>query len=429
MKEPIKKPRAFLKYFKPYQNKYTMMGRGELFDEPYWFTKDERLTVCLIRKAILEQVVVGWFTTHVPNILGVDIDDHRGRAWQGDTQPSVYLLNIYNQAVTRMGHPPSLLIQSPHGLHAYWVLSERLPAELLYDKARTRLKGLPLEIKPTPTTSLRIPVERRILDSQTFQFINRPLEDLTETMPIYHPALILDMLPDSMRESLLTKRRKLRSFRSNQRIEQAENSIHFYDGQSNDAFLELCNVYRCAGLSEEEAVCRFQLKFEQSPLYDGELKNNPQRLLQRIHCEYRKNPYTPKIRIVQPSLFNQAIAFTLSEIHPFAKQRTKPIQRFIEKILLWADFHDDVFSNPGHTAIFDYLFTYYRKNRREGYYPLSRAYMRKANKRYNELVLWLIEAGFLELSPYKYSEQLHICKYYRIDRARFWGTRNDMCVA
>lgn len=406
-----------------------MKGRGELFREPYWFTKNERLTSGLIRRAILEQVVVGWFTTHVPNVLGVDIDDHRGRAWQGEAHPSAYLLNIYSQTMSRIGYQPSLLIQSPRGLHAYWVLSERLPATILYEKASTRLKGLPVEIKPTPTTSLRIPAERRVLDPVTLQYLNRQFEDVVEEIPVYHPALLLHTLPNQIRESLLTKRRKLRSFRANRKIEEAEASVHFYDGQSNDAFLELCNVYRCAGLTEEKALARFQLKLEQSPLYDGELKHDPNRLLQRIRCEYRKNPYSPKIKVVQPSLFNQTIVSILAEHQPFAKQRTEPVRRFVERILLWADFHDGILEDPGRTAIFDYLFTYYRKNRREGYYPLSYNLLKKANSHYETLMPWLTEAGFLDPAPYRYSERLHICRYYRINRARFWGTCEDMCKA
>lgn len=413
------KPGFFLKYFKPYQNKYTLCGKSELLGESYWFTKIDRLTLGLIRKAILEQVVVGWFTTHVPNVLGVDIDDHRGQAWYGEARPSAYLLNTYGQIVSRIGYHPSLLIQSPHGLHAYWVLSERLPAEMLHDKARTRLKDLPVEIKPTPTTSLRIPAERRVLDTQTLQFINQPLEQILQNMFIYHPALILDGLPAEIREDLLTKRRKLRSFRASRRIEEAEKSIHFFDGQSNDAFLELCNVYRCAGLKQEEAVYRFHLKFEQSPLYDGELKHSPRRLLQRIHCEYRKNPYSPKPKAVQVGLFNSTIAERLAAIHPFAKQRTQPIYRFVERILFWADWHDEIIKDPARTAVFDYLYTYYRKNRKAGYYPLPFTILKKANSHYESIMTWLEKVGFIEPAPFTYSKRLHICRYYSFDRARF----------
>lgn len=419
MRFPSAKAKAFVKHFNPYRGKYVMQGMSPLFDEPYWFHEEKQLTSGLIAKAILEQLVVGWFTTHVPNCLGVDLDDHRGKAWTGQQAPSAYLLNVYRQVTERIGRP-SLLIQSPHGLHGYWMLTERVPAAILYEQASKKLGGLPVEIKPTPTTALRIPTERRLLDPVTFQLLNQQFETVVENMPVYHPVLVFNTIPEDIRETLQTKRQKLRSFRALGRIEKAEQAVHFYDGASNDAFLELCNVYRCAGLSEEDALYRFQVKLEQSPLYDGELKHKPRRLLQRICSEYKRNPYNPQPRQeVQLSLFNQFIVDELSSRHPFARQRTQPVRRFIEKILLWADWHDDILQDPGKTAVFDYLYRYYRKNRRAGYYPLPRSLLKKTNSHYETLMPWLESEGFIEPAPYKYSAMQNICRYYKVHREGF----------
>ena len=70
-------------------------------------------------------------------------------------------------------------------------------------------------------------------------------------------------------------------------------------------------------------------------------------------------------------------------------------------------------------VVFDYLYTYYRKNRRAGLYPLPYSKLRKFHNRYNEIVPWLCSIGFLEDSDNGYSTNLHVCRYYRINRKRF----------
>jgi len=62
-------------------------------------------------------------------------------------------------------------------LHGFWLLSERLPADILTEAASKKLKGIDVEIKPTPANSLRIPAEKRFLDPQSMQLLNKPIED------------------------------------------------------------------------------------------------------------------------------------------------------------------------------------------------------------------------------------------------------------
>ena len=52
----------------------------------------------------------------------------------------------------------------------------------------------------------------------------------------------------------------------------------------------------------------------------------------------------------------------------------------------------------------------------EGYYPLPGKVMETWNDRYNQVVEWLIELSFLELSPYPYVPGQGICKYYRVNK-------------
>jgi len=42
------KAASFINTFTPYRGKYTIRGKGELFDEPGWFTKNGYLSSSLI---------------------------------------------------------------------------------------------------------------------------------------------------------------------------------------------------------------------------------------------------------------------------------------------------------------------------------------------------------------------------------------------
>lgn len=419
----MKKEEKFINVFNPYRNKYIYQRDDGLFDDaPCWHTANEYLSKKTIRKAILEQLIVGYFITNVPNVLGIDIDDHRGRAWKGQN-PSPLLLSLYDQTTKRLHTYPSLLVQSPRGLHAYWVLTERIPVDILSDIALQKLKGIPVEIKPTATTAMRIPAEKRFLEPKTFDLLNIPFELWAQDIQAYHPATLFycDYLPGVIFESLKQKNFKKRVLKHIPQIERVEDDVlPFENGNTNEAFLKLCQVYRCAGYTIDGALDRFQLCLLKSPGYSGDL-HDEKRLRGRIQSEYKKNKnnYKPEDKPVQIDLFQEVIVENIVKGHPFVKQRTEPLKRFVRAILSWCDMHDEVFKDKRRTAWYDYAFPYYRKNRREGLYPLSRNFLQKANQRYFELMPWLKGIGFIEKSDYKYSQRLHICKYYKVNKDAF----------
>lgn len=409
-----KKTNDFVNTFRPYRQKYTIKEHAELFDESIWFTQNKYLSKKLIEKAILEKLAVGYFLTTVPNVLGIDIDDHRN---QGES----YLLSVYNQLIGKLGTYPSLLVKSPRGLHSYWILNQRLPADVLHKAAAGRIGAVPVEIRPTPTTSLRIPAEKRFIDPRTRQLLNLPFDQVLQTADIYHPAFLFDdsFLPEKIRETLRERRSHIRALKAIPKIETVENELlPFIDGFTNDKYLRLVTAYRLSGFTVEDAIYRFAVCLAQSPGYNGDLRD-PQRLKKRIESSFKNIKYKPKPREIQNSLFNQVIIDSLVEIQPFAKQREKPIERFIGKVLSWADWHDEIIRNSGKTAFFDYLYPYYRKNRKAGLYPLPSNYFKKQNFRYYELFDWLIDTGFIERSGFNYSTWYSQCKYYRILRDKY----------
>jgi hypothetical protein len=240
--------------------------------------------------------------------------------------------------------------------------------------------------------------------------------------PVYHYAKLFGGDLHSFRQTREQKRDRVVSLGKAESLYSIEAQVvpmGFLDGCSNQQFLQLEQAYRCAGLSLEATLDRFKLVLDRS---FGYTSNKPdaislKNIRKRLECTYKKNesPKTYKPREI--SLFNQTIIEDLIAVSPFAKQREKPLRRFLWELLAWCDWNDDVLKDKPLTAVFDYYYKYYRKNRKEGYYPLPYTQLRKWNGHYNEIMQWLLKIGFLEASPYQYSKLLSVCKYYRLKRA------------
>jgi len=409
----------FVQRHTPYRNRYLCQyERRDLFSgepEKSWMTKHEYLLDQTIDAALNGEITIACLAGTCTKVLGIDIDDHKNLGME-------YLLSVYDQTVQKVGSNPSLLCKSPRGLHAYWYIEQYLPTEILVMVAQQHLKGVPVEIKPTMTTALRIPSQNTILDPATFRKIGKTVDETIAKATVYHYAELFEGQLHNYNPTRKQKRDRVISMRKAESLYNIEAQVvpmGFLDGCSNQQFLELEQAYRCAGLSIEEALDRFKLVLDRSYGYTSSkadaisLKN----IRKRLECTYKKNetPKTYKPREI--SLFNQPIIEDLIAVSPFAKQREKPLRRFLGELLAWCDWHDDVLKDKPLTAVFDYYYKYYRKNRKEGYYPLPKNQLRKWNGHYNEIMQWLLRIGFLEESPYQYSKILSVCKYYRIHRA------------
>ncbi len=407
--------KEFTKDFRPYRGKY--IKQFEIRAEDYlfpdmdyeWRTVKRYLKQSYIEKAIAGITLIGWFNNLKPNVIGIDLDDHKGTAWKG-VSCSPQLLNKYNR-ILQVFPEPSVLVQSPRGLHLYYILNDRLPSNLLEYLTKNKLKGIPCEVRPTPDKALRIPEASRILDPKTL--LPHPKRETVK----YHPAILFDdeYLPAVVRDTLQDRKKKLRTFMYSAKIECIESDYTpIIPGFSNEALNHLITVYKKAGLSPEEAIYRFTVILQQSPLYDGEL-TKPSRLEQRVDSYYRKDyDHIPKPQALQLNLLHKPLIEGLVKQSPFAKQRDKVIERFLYSLLNWCSWHDEIIKNPKQTTYFDYLYPWYRKNRKAGYYPLPKTFLKRSNQRYFEIMAWLQEIGFIINAPFKYLPKGGICKYYRV---------------
>jgi hypothetical protein len=180
---------------------------------------------------------------------------------------------------------------------------------------------------------------------------------------------------------------------------------------TNEALCELIPVYRSLGLSAQEAAAEFAALLV--PRYEGEL-TDMRRLLQRVTSFYRHEPETRFNAIPQTAqveLFTGQLAETIAALlngpigtvqqrGALTKKRAT-VRRTVIGIEQWRIHMDAVKASKQVMENWDYLYPYFRKNTGEGYYPLSRNFLKKYHSRYSEYLLpFLEEIGYLKHSGY-----------------------------
>jgi len=182
-------------------------------------------------------------------------------------------------------------------------------------------------------------------------------------------------------------------------------------------------------MTVQEATVRFAGLLH--PSYAGELRDW-HRLLGRVRSFYRNPPPTPytRPRDVQHDLFAEAVAENVAATWPArgetrqaragATKRRRTLVRIVLGVLDWTGYVRRVYEHPGERAAWNYVYPYFAKNMREGFTPLPRTLLRRFVPYHAERVLPHLEAqGFLTPSPYPYVPGAGICRYYRVDAARF----------
>lgn len=418
------KAETFVKTFTPYRNKHIRVSDAPSLFGSAWVTRDSYMTDTMIESSIEGRLLLGYFLATTPKAFALDIDDHTGRG------PGA-LASIYRDVVARFdGQFPSVLRKSPRGLHAHYFLAYPIPQNVLIARLADMLEGLPVEIRPTATTALRMPSEADLIDPETFLPLRHDFQTIVSEAERYHPAVLMgeNIVPAEIRQGLRERRAGVARLRRSSTIARAENErTYIYPKETNDALCDLIPLYRSAGLPPEEAAARFGSLL--APVYDGELRNWD-RLLKRVTGFYNGKERTPyEGGRADFGLFDLAAAAAVGaswnppelnkQMKGAATKRRKNLESFTLEVLQWRGYIDSVKKCASETATWDYLYPYFRKNTREGYYPLPRNLLMKIDTHYHRLLPHLMETGFLERSPYQYSAEGGICFYYRINDQQF----------
>lgn len=413
---------SFTTNFNPYRNKYIYKNQQNDLFENSWHTSEHYLTDNMINNALNGLTLYGYFLTNCPNIFGLDIDDHTHKG-EG------YLLSVLDNIKKAFNFQnPSMLVRSPNGLHAYYKLQYPVPFSILEEKLKLKLYGIPVEIKPTTKTGIRIPNKANFLDPETLLPCTKNFTDILENAEIYHNSVLFDeTTPEDIRESLKT--RKVKSLRLYESVKLAKIESDYpciYDGNTNDALCNLIPIYRSTGMTAEESAQRFYSLL--APVYNGELRNY-NRLLSRVQSFFRKDTgqlyRIIKPRYVQRDFVSEELAETLvnrvtgatatkQERGALVKKK-RTVFNAVMRLQNWKMYLDNIKNDKQQCQTWNYLYPFFIKNMNEGFYPIPRNLLKEIHEHYELWLLpFLVEQGYLKKSPYGYSADNGTCFHYEI---------------
>jgi hypothetical protein len=405
--------KQFIQLFEPYRQKYArqIVERGLYGQDPKWVIIKHYLTEQLIEQALTGELTLAYFKRTWVNSYGIDIDAHD--LWGFPLLSSGFKIRM-NEVIERIGCPPSALVESPHGIHFYWFFTMYMSWVSMHEAVKRILDGLDVEILPTPYKALRIPLEDCFLDVETFEPIDPPTPD---SIIRYDQSIL-----SSKSATFDTKK----SPRNRQYYVESKEREHYplENGNTNKAVVECGITYRLAGLPIKEAVQRFHDLVKRSSGYTGDLRDD-KNIERRFRSVYnRQITYIPQPKVAQLSLLAEELIEKLIERAPFSPQRRAPIRSFFTKLLVWADYIQNLSQrDPVWYTYMCEQYPYFRKNVKDGYVPLPCLLMRSWNHRYYEIIGFARQIGFLEpletASSLKgtYSASLHTCKYYRVNKS------------
>lgn len=396
-----------------------------------WKHRNTRLETEQIGKALQGKAKIGYYGASVSDCVALDLDDHTGEAW-GTGGPSPRLEHLYRSVCAELTMP-SLVYKSPHGIHTYYKLEALYPSPILTRLATAKTIKHGAEVRPTMRHGLRFPRLVDRLDPETLA----PVPDMgLQDIPVRFAGELFGMAHTDtiIREQVREQSGGARGLSAQAgMIARVERKVlqDGLRGASNDALCHLAPVYYLAGLTLALAVYRFSLLTREAG-YAGELENE-NRLRQRMASLYRgieKNGFlnTERARLqIEPGLFDEALIAGIVKQAPFAKQREKPLFRFMRGLFDWLNYQDAVMADPGSLAVWNYLYPYHRHNLRHGWYPFPSSLLNRLNGHYETIMPYLVDAGFLTPAPFKYQIagrtkdgkgwQGGVCKHYAVNRA------------
>jgi len=393
---------SFINHFTPWLQRYKVKtSKG-------WITNNDRLHFSSICKGIQGDLTLAFFSSIDTKVLGIDIDEHNGLYSPAEVLQSCR--ETYLQVKDKFGYSPSLLVQSSRGFHLFYLLTEPVYWEHLHYLARKIIGGMKVELLPAPHSTLRIPKVTSLLNPSTLELVEPHKPEYTDwdNLQAYSPLQLFGKnWKEQLYQSTRTKGRSSQERPTSSKpmdLKLLEHTLlPFRNGHTYKPTFEFTVAYKRPGMSREELIHYLQELIEQSPSYTGGLKKNPKELEDRVDHILGKDHTSASLPCIDTKAdilgTYKPVIEHLTTLHHFAPQRNKPVKQFVESLILWREWHDKILTNPEATSLLDGLYPLCRKNRKEGYYPLPSALLKRWHPKYYELVHWLEEIEVLHRSP------------------------------
>jgi hypothetical protein len=484
MKQVVYKDRDFLgrtvtygpvwQHFKAHEEtkKDEIEDSEKITPDPYYITRYHRKHYyCNLQHAIDGNLMMGFYFSPLSRVLGLDIDFHdpNNPAWTKQTRnPTDQLFKTYRAILKYCTEIPSLTVESPHGLHLYWLFELPilfdLPDLIYYMKERLPPKAN-IEILPTTNKPLRVPQKKYILNpydltralprkkDRTFDFNGlKRYKSLFDVFPKYPPHEIytpeepsddypavtydhveVDDAAGSHLEAAEAPAFDRRVF-ANHPPEKPEtrskttstsiDSFLFTTGNTYNEFPALYKKCRDKGMGLPEIKDVFYETLDRSQQYgySGPLHRNHRTVDKRI--EFLHDTYLPLKTKVTSSTFkeiDQDLIETLYRQLPPINQRPATVKKFLYRLIQWYETTKESLNNFDYHSSFIAGHPNASMKIKEGYLPLPSTLLKSWVTRYHEILQVLLSTGILQVyNKGQYSQARHLCRYYKLRNRILW---------
>lgn len=373
-----------------YKGQYLVEGSS-------WYLKKKHLDQSVFDKNLYNKGYskIALFNSYMTKFIAVDIDAHDGN--------TIKLAEAYNELYNKFAEP-SFVVKSPHGLHAYYLLSDFFPSQQLVIYVQSRVKKLKyssiMEVKPTTKSGLRSPNVHQILNplnlNEKLKIKKDSFESFLDSRVHYHPEeLNLDSV--SKKSAKVIPSDIIRK------------------GATNDALNYFVPRWRSLGLTPEEITLKFQENLE--PGYRGECTSYS-RVLKRVKSYFKNFDPTPfthsisseDIEMKYRKLIDNIVSLYTNKNKHNEKLRRESIKKDLIKILTFHDTSVEIFSNKETKYLHAEKNPYFLYEMSRGCIPIASKAIKLNNFQFFKQI------GFLSL-PYgkHYHVALHSCIHYKFN--------------
>lgn len=373
-----------------------------------WIAKNQHIYENVVEKSIFSETApnISLYNSFQTKFFALDIDDHRNTP--------IDLEKTYIEVFYKIGEP-SFLIKSPHGYHAYYLLSDYCSSQSLVSSIIKKVRKLKnsknIEVKPTHNNGLRAPNFMKLVNTRD---LNKRLRLRPENLDQFLTSAIHYQASEFLSEQELSNSVKVVP------------SDIICAGSTNIAMNYYVPIWKTSGMSPEEATEKFISCLD--PQYDGECKNY-HRVLKRVQCYYRFDLSKPIVESKSMEELEEnymvIIAKVLSQYHNKNKHnehlRKASIKEDLLKILLFFEKSWAIFSNNELKFEHNEKHPYFIHEMNRKCIPIASSAIRVKNMSFFKSI------GLITL-PYgrHYSVEKHSCIHYQVNLDKFMDIKPEL---
>jgi len=390
---------------------------------------DDYRLLCSINSGRKNKSTIAYSSTYQTNFFVLDLDFHpkfldNHTIAVGNTMYDLYSfgsrnylstqdkLNILKRnfidkkyaEIKKLFGVASLACSTPHGVHLYYFLKQKINVDYLHDLIKNKLNNMEcVDIKPGIDSFIRSINKQKLLYTYDLHIYART----TKFSTIINRGHIYDVYEIFDNFNIETKV-KTSSFKENPDYET------IYAGHTNDALNYLIPLWKNHGYSEKECYDMFKDRLDSS--YRGDVLHN---LEKRIAFFDKHNSNSNSNNSITKK-YNESITKAVQISNHLIsnsynrKKREQSIIKLMTVILTAKESSENILESKRNYYKHCEQNPYFSYNMKQGFIPISSALLKRAVPNYTSTLKYLKSIGFITKAT-SYSVSQKSCIYYKIN--------------